>query len=177
MAHDYNRPERREDSVPTDRQTERQARMRPLAAALPKVTGAALGKRGFALAQLLAEWEAIVGPALAAAASPLRLVKARGPGDGAVLEVRAGGAAALELQHREPLLIERINAHFGYKAVERLKLHQGPVGPPARAVRPIRRIGAAEERTLFRQLEGVGDESLRNALAGLGRAVIGSKPA
>jgi len=148
--------------------------MRPLAAALPKVTGAALGKRGFALAALLAEWEAIVGPGLAAACVPLRLAKARDPGDGAVLEIRVEGPAALELQHNEPRVIERINAHFGYNAVQRLKLRQGPVGTPSRAVPTIRRIGAAEERALFRQLEGVGDDSLRDALAGLGRVVIGS---
>jgi len=44
----------------------------------------------------------------------------------------------------------------------------------ARAVPSIRRIGAAEERSLSRQLEGVGDDSLRDALAGLGRVVIGT---
>lgn len=148
--------------------------MRPLSAALPKVTGAALGKRGFALAALLAEWEAIVGPLLAATSAPLRLAKSRDPDQGAVLEIRVEGAAALELQHNEPRVVERINAHFGYKAVERLKLKQGPVDTPSRTVPAIRRIGAAEERALFGQLEGVDDDSLRDALAGLGRVVIGS---
>jgi hypothetical protein len=148
--------------------------MRPLAATLPRITGAALGKRGFALAALLAEWEAIVGPALAASAAPLRLVKSR-DADSAVLEVRVESAAAVELQHNEPVVIERINAHFGYKAVHRLRLRHGTVGAPPRAVPAIRRIGVAEERALSRQLEGVGDDSLRDALAGLGRVVIGSK--
>ncbi len=175
MAGDYSRPERTDHSVPNNHGNERQARMRPLAATLPKVTGAALGKRGFALAQLLAEWEAIVGPQLAAAASPLRLVQPRDRGEGAVLEVRVQGAGALVLQHTEPQVIERINAHFGYRAVRRLKLRQGPLDLPAPAVPPIRRIGAAEERTLSRQLEGVADESLRDALTGLGRAVMGAK--
>ena len=155
---------------------DRQARMRPLAATLPRITGAALGKRGFALAALLAEWEAIVGPGLAASTAPIRLVKGRDDAS-AVLEIRVESAVAVELQHREPRVIERINAHFGYAAVGRLKLRQGPVsrpsGGPSGTVRAIRRPGVAEERALFRQLEGVEDESLREALAGLGRAVIG----
>jgi len=47
-------------------------------------------------------------------------VKARDDQDGAVLEIRVEGAAALELQHSEPRVIERINAHFGYAAIRRL---------------------------------------------------------
>lgn len=172
-------------SVTTDRDRTQQSsaqaaqrgqRMRPLSAALPGITRAALGKKGFALAQLLTDWDSIVGPTLAAATAPMRLIRARAPEDGAVLEVRVEGAAAVELQHSEPRVIERINAHFGYAAIRRLKLRQGPVGAGAPgAVPTIRRIGVAEERSLFRQLEGVGDDSLRDALAGLGRAVIGSR--
>lgn len=161
--------------------------MRPLAATLPAVTKAALGKRGMALAALLAEWEAIMGPTLAGAVTPLRFTRDRPQAkesagesagdDGAVLELKAEGAAAVELQHLEPRILERINAHFGYRAVKRLKLRQGPAGGARRnavsTVPTIRRPGAVEERALFRQLEGVGDESLRDALAGLGRVVIG----
>ncbi len=156
----------------------RDGRMRPLAANLGGITRAALGKKGYALAQLLTDWASIVGPTLAASAAPIRLVKSREAEDGAVLEIRVEGAAALELQHNEPRVIERINAHFGYAAVKRLKLRQGPVGISgaggSATVPSIRRIGAAEERSLFRQLEQVSDESLRDALAGLGRTVIGA---
>jgi hypothetical protein len=152
---------------------DRQARMRPLAASLPAVTKAALGKRGFAVAQLLTEWEAIMGRDLAGMAAPIRLVRSR-DSEAAVLEIRVESAAAVELQHLEPRVIERINAHFGYAAVSRLRLKQGPVGrnDTKSTARAIRRPGLAEERALFRQLEGVEDESLRDALAGLGRAVI-----
>ena len=160
--------------------SDRQARMRPLAATLPAVTRAALGKRGAALAALLAEWEAIMGPGLASATTPIRLIRDRAAAeadDAAILELRVDSAAAVELQHLEPRVLERINAHFGYLAVKRLKLRQGPASGSERrqgpAVPLIRRPGVAEERALFHQLEGVGDESLRDALTGLGRAVIG----
>jgi len=53
------------------RDAPRSAQMRPLAASLGGITRAALGKKGFALAQLLSDWESIVGPALAAAAAPI----------------------------------------------------------------------------------------------------------
>ena len=44
-----------------------------------------------------------------------------------VLKLRAAPGAALELQHRAPLIIERINLFFGRAAVTRLALVQGPL--------------------------------------------------
>ena len=46
-------------------------------------------------------------------------------------------AAALELQHRAPLLIERVNLFFGRPAVTRLILVQGPLPLSAAPSRPV----------------------------------------
>jgi hypothetical protein len=46
---------------------------------------------------------------------------------GGTLKLRVARHRALELQHRAPLVIERINLFFGRDAVTRLALIQGPL--------------------------------------------------
>ena len=101
-------------------------RMESIASGLPRALAPVLAHRGGArLAALVAAWEGIVGPDLAARIQPVRLVRRS---DLLILEVEAG--FALEIQHREPELIGRINDHMGYACVARLRLVQ--VGARAR---------------------------------------------
>ena len=121
---------------------------------------------GGMLARLKAEWPAVVGTDIATATWPQALSR-----DGA-LKLRVAAAAALELQHRAPLLIERINLYLGRPAVSRLILVQGPV-PLAPATRrdspPPLRTNEAE--AIEQQIAGIGDSDLRSALARLGKRV------
>jgi hypothetical protein len=154
--------------------TERRGRMRALAAEVPKIAGAVLGKRGFAEAQLVAQWPAIIGEDLAKSAAPEKLSFARGERREGTLHLRVAPGLALEIQHREPMLLERVNAFFGYRAVARLALKQGPLPqsePPPRRPRPLK---AEERQQLDAHLGSVEDPALRAALARLGAAVIGS---
>jgi hypothetical protein len=104
-----------------------------LAAEVPAIAKQALGKRGFAEAGLFTHWAEIAGAALAASSLPIKLSFPRGGREDGTLTVRCGGPAALELQHLAPSVLERINGHFGYRAVARLKIEQGDV---ARAKMP-----------------------------------------
>jgi len=151
---------------------------RGLAAALAKLTRPAYKRRGFAHADILARWTAIVGDALAATSCPEKLHFPTGASAGATLQVRVASGFALELQHLAPLVIERINTFYGYRAVNRLKLVQGPL-PVRRAPRrrPIRPLDAGQEDALARQVSATADAGLRAALQGLGRAVRGAGPA
>lgn len=154
---------------------ERRGSMRAIAAEVPKIAAPALGKRGFGEAQLVAQWPAIIGESLAAGASPEKLTFPRSERRDGTLYLRVAPGLALEVQHREPVLLERINAFFGYRAVARLALKQGPVaGRPTRAA-PHRRALAADERQgLERRLAEIADPELKAALQRLGEAVIGS---
>ena len=82
----------------------------PLGALIPAVTRPAFRKRSPAGAQLLADWATIVGPALAAVTSPLRL-------SAGTLTLACAGPVAMELQHLAPELIGRINAQLGKVAI------------------------------------------------------------
>jgi hypothetical protein len=152
---------------------ERRGRVRAIAAEVPRIAGAVLGKRGFAEAQLVAQWPAIIGDSLAQGVSPEKLSFPRGERREGTLHLRVAPGLALEVQHREPVLVERINAFFGYRAVARLALKQGPPAPADAPAPPGRRPLKAEERqSLDRRLAAIDDPSLKAALERLGEAVI-----
>ena len=152
----------------------RRGGLRALGASLPKVTARALGKRGYAEGALLTEWSSVVGEMIAGRCLPLRLTGRREAGGGTLL-LRVAPGFALELQHLEPLLIERINGYFGHRAVQRLKYQQGPLpsaaSRPRRTPPPRRTLSPQENAALQSKVAEVEDEALRAALERLGRAV------
>jgi hypothetical protein len=144
---------------------------------VPKLTHKAFEKYGFAAAALITDWGAIVGAELARYTAPERLKWPRGAGlgeaqdedakgrPGATLIVRVEPARALDVQYRAQQLLERINGHFGYRAVAELRLLQAPLperqAPAAAGERAVPQAYPAPE------LSGIADERLRAALARL----------
>jgi hypothetical protein len=112
----------------------------------------------------MADWDAIVGPMLAAVSVPRRLAAG-------TLTIACTGPVAMELQHYATELISRINTHLGTTAVRALRLVQtmsvapqaAPLPPP---VPPW--VAAAAETAVAALPEG----EVRAALAALGRAVL-----
>lgn len=154
--------------------TRRGGAPRALAGTVAGITKPLLARRGFAQSAVIGEWSVIVGKALAEHTWPERIAFAGGGRTGGTLHLRTdGGALATELQHLAPQLIERVNGYFGYRAVACLKLIQGPPrAQPAVARAAPPPLTPAEEEALCRRLDGVADEDLREALAGLGRALM-----
>jgi len=152
-----------------ERDNERHSGFRAAGAAASKLAIPIIAKRGGGiLFRLKSEWAAIVGPAWADVTWPIGLSRT------GVLKLRTASGAALEVQHRAPLLVERINGFFGRFAVTRLALVQGPLPlasiPSGRLPRPL---APGEAKALEERLSDVADPELRGALARLGRAVIG----
>ncbi len=147
---------------------------RALAATVAKITRPLFSRRGFADGAVVSEWPAIVGAHFAAHSAPEKIVPGSGGGAEGTLHVRIdSGSLAVELQHLEPLLIERINGYFGYRAVARLKLLQGPLPRRQNASPPAPRpLEPDAEEDLVRSLCAVDDPELRAALESLGRAVM-----
>src|SRR5215472_190898 len=157
--------------APSARQSERRQGFLAVGVAVSKLTAPIVAKRGGGiLVRLKAEWAVIVGTDWAAVAWPSAL------GRDGVLRLRAASSAALELQHRAPLLIERINCFFGRSVVTRLALVQGllPLDSPL-SEPPILTRAAGAATKLDERLSGIADPQLRAALDRLGRAVIGRR--
>lgn len=151
---------------------------RRLRLALSKVMKGPFAKRGFSQTEILSRWPTIVGPMLAQHSCPERLTFEREKAAGANLLVRVEGAFGLELQHLTPQVIERINTYFGYRAVARLSILQGPIprqSPRARAA--VRELTTAEEKSVADTVAATRDPELAQALAALGRAVVAANPA
>lgn len=127
-------------------------------------------------------WVEIVGERLARVCRPQKLTKGRGGAPG-TLELRVIGAAALLIQHQSADIIERVNLFLGTKAVDKIRIQQGPLKPLAdNTARPrpagLRRLPplpASTEAQLQASLEPVPD-GLKAALQKLGRAVLSQPP-
>jgi len=127
-------------------------------------------KRGGVLVRLKTEWSAIIGPELAATTWPEAF------GRDGVLKLRTMQTAALELQHRAPLLIERINLYFGRSAVTRLVFVQA-MKPPAPETKScaVRSRGDGNADAFGALLSGIADPTLRAALGRLARAISATR--
>jgi hypothetical protein len=89
--------------------------------------------------------------------------------------VRVEGVFAIELQHLAPVVIQRINAHYGWACVSRIVLQQDRVGrggpPPSRA-----RIDPARVVEVQRAVAGIAGDGLRTPLDRLGTAAVATRP-
>jgi len=139
-----------------------------------KVTRPIFGKRGFIHGALAADWPAVVGSALAAQTMPLSVRFPRGERTGGVLEIKvANSAFSTQLQHLSPLVIERINGYFGWRAVDRIKLRHGPLPALDKRRRRTNPETEGETRT-FSVLERIDDPALKAALQRLGSHLVSS---
>ena len=150
----------------------------PLADLVGGAVDPLLAKQGFGQSSLILHWGDIVGERLAACSEPIKLQWPARPVqrfpesvEPATLVLRVAGGMAIEIQHVAPLLIERVNAHLGWRAVGRLAIRQGPLtkgtGPKRVAPPDPQALSLAREAT-----EGVEDEGLREALVRLGARAL-----
>jgi hypothetical protein len=150
------------------------AAARPIGAFSAQALDPAARARGFATAALLADWPAIVGAELAQFTMPDRVVWPRHRDDdgetvrhqgrreeGAVLILRVDGPRAIEVQHRSRQILERVNGHFGYRAVAEMRILQAPV---ARKPAPAPSAPEAIEPGALPPSAAIEDGGLRDAL-------------
>ncbi|MCW8915025.1 MAG: DciA family protein [Magnetovibrio sp.] len=152
-------------------------RVKPVAQTVDRLTRGILGNHGFAHATIVTKWPQIVGDDMARHTLPEKIVFSRDGATGGTLHLKTdSGAFAMELQHNEPLVLERINTFFGYRAVVRIKLIQGPLPrnrETAQRAKPPRPLSKAETEAIAGTVATVDDPELQEALARLGRNVMG----
>lgn len=135
-------------------------------------------KFGRSANSLEARWTEIVGERMARVSRPLKIIKGKGNTPG-VLELRVVGPAALLVQHQQQEIIEQVNLYLGAKAVEKIRIQQGPVkplvastsAPKSRKLPPLPPISPAAQADLEASVADL-PEHLRKALTKLGKAAI-----
>ena len=128
--------------------------------------------RGFSEARLLTHWGEVVGAEFARITRPVKVAFARA-GIGATLTVETDSGHAPEVSMQLEVLRARVNACYGYNAIHKVRIVQGP-GVAA---------GFAEEQAAYEPppvdlkeampvLEDVKDPRLRTALENFSRHVL-----
>jgi hypothetical protein len=151
----------------------------PLADFVPKILDPAVARQGFGESALLLDWTDIVGVRIAAICQPIRLQwppmgmkrDPLAPRPPAALVLRVEPGFGLEIQHLAGVLIDRVNAHLGWRCVGSLKIRQEKI---ERAARPAARLPESPRARAEaeRQVADIGDDSLREALAKLGARIL-----
>jgi hypothetical protein len=147
---------------------------KPLSILLGDVFSDAYAKQGFAARELVTRWAAIIGPDLSAHCEPLKMQWPRPvegqPVEPATLVLRVEGPMALEIQHASDVILQRVNRFFGWSAVGRLALRQGPLSRRGRP-RPSSAPDPRQVEQIAQTLTAVEDDELRAALARLGASI------
>lgn len=138
-----------------------------------------LAAQGFASSDIVTGWPEIVGERLSLYSRPVKIEWPRRrsyTADGteqqaATLVLRVESAFALEIQYMLPVLIERINARYGWHCIGKIVLKQGPV-PKAQPLPPPRSIDPAMLEQAMGRVASIEDEGLRGALARLGAGIL-----
>jgi hypothetical protein len=118
-------------------------------------------------AQVMAEWENLVGPGLASRTTPRAL-------DRGALTIACAGPVAMELTMLAPQVMARINAGLGRVAVTKLRFIQARTAPPPAPRAPL--PDAALPAPIAQKLDAMPEGPLRDALAKLAQGVYRKAP-
>ncbi len=133
--------------------------------------------RGFAVSRLLTHWAEIVGPEIASVARPVEVNY--GKGFGATLTILTTGANAPMLEMQKEVIRQKVNACYGYAAIQKVRLTQTAATGFAegQAVFETRLAPEAQQEPAVPEVvseaaNGIYDDSLRVALERLGANVL-----
>lgn len=145
----------------------------PLADLVGKTVGDAFARQGFAAVEIVTHWEEIVGSELARRSEPVKLIWPRreDPDSTGVLQIRVEGAYALEIQHLQPVITERVNRYFGWRCVGKIAIRQGPVLPRKKRPAPRKEPLPEEIAEARAALGEFKDDALAHSVARLGALI------
>lgn len=145
--------------------------MKNLRSVLNKLTTPISQQQGFVRASILLDWHLIVGDRFANFCQPEKITFPLERRTGGRLTLKTSSAFALELSHLEPLIVERINRYFGYKAVDKLMIKNGQIKPRVVKKQPCPEVSSDQLTEIECMLDGIEDPKLKAALIELGKGV------
>ncbi len=95
---------------------------RTLAQCIEPAVRPVLKSQGLAGSRILTEWPAIVGKKLAAYSVPEKLSFPPGKKTGGTLTIAVENGFAPEIQHQQPIIMQRLATYFGYQAIARISI-------------------------------------------------------
>ena len=130
-----------------------------------------LKTQGLAGSRIVSQWYSIVGPQLAAHTQPEKLTFPKGKKTEGTLVISTENGFATELQHMQPVILERLSSYFGYAAISRIVIsHSWMERPEPTTPAPPRPTLAQGSLGIIDQVD---DDDLKKALASLGKTLSG----
>jgi hypothetical protein len=129
---------------------------------------------------IMLNWVDIVGENISAYSRPLKAVYDNKINQRILnIDVPVGGFA-LEIQHKEQYLLNKINSYFGYRAIHKIKVNQNINMKPAliksiSTNKKTRELNEDEKKYLEELTDGIEDEKIKEILIKIGKDVILSK--
>ncbi len=131
--------------------------------------------------ELVNGWDEIVGEKLAASTRPEKInwpARGANPDDfrPGTLLLACDQSVALHIQHSTAGIVSRVNAFFGYAAIDRVKIIQKPVRRLEGPKRKKRgKLSESERSRIASVTSSIEDEGLRKALERLGESIVGER--
>lgn len=139
---------------------------------LMKVMDPIFQQRGFVRSKIILDWHLIVGERFASFCLPERIDYPFEKKTGGRLVIKTTSSFAMQISFCEPLIIQKINRYFGYKAVERLSIsHSFLKTTPTRKI-PEPTLTQEQKESLEHLLGDIEDPALKNALYNLGEGIL-----
>jgi len=150
-----------------------------LSSNIESLTKKLLGQAGFVQLELIKNWPDIVGENLAQNSLPERIDYKKGERAAGTLVLSvSSGAFALEISHISPIIIEKINAYFGYFAVQKIHIIQKNNIVHAEKKSNIadiekKKLVTQEQQNYIDSVgEGINDEALKSKLRSLALSIL-----
>jgi len=141
---------------------------------LPKSANKIFRRYGFAEGTLIRQWREIAGPNLSACTLPLKITYGKERGEKiSILHLLVEPAAALEVQHQIPVLIEKIKIFYGNQSIARIALIQG-AGTIGKAPKPEKEPQSDPKavKTMETWTKEMKASGLKDSLISLGEQIL-----
>lgn len=136
------------------------------------IGGRSFKRFGFVQHSIVSRWSEIVGERYGRVSSPESIKFPAGKKAAGALTLLVDGAHAPLIQHLTPMIVERVNRFFGYRAIDRIVFRQGK--PPAPAPAPERPQLRPVPKELGEGLREIADPELRACLESLAAQIAAS---
>lgn len=127
--------------------------------------------QGPSVARLLLEWPGIVGNELASHTHPEKITFPRGKKTDGCLTIAVENGFATDIQHIQPLILERLATYSGHKGINRLAIKPAFIAPSSTSKKPKSAPPLAP--TSVKMTENVTDNELKEALTSLAKTLSG----
>lgn len=146
--------------------------MQLLKRAISKLTDPIYQRQGFIRSTIILEWKLIVGGHFAQFCQPEKITFPMEKRTGGRLVLKTNSSFAPELQFQEPVIINRINQYFGYRAVDKLIIRHGLTPSLDRTKRRHYSLSEKDRSHLQESVEGITNTDLQQALMNLGIGIM-----